>query len=71
MELVTKEVENKVSGELPHRFALIIDSWSKGSNHFTAVFASYCVNKDEPQSALLSFSPLLTETKDFYCQGLL
>ena len=70
MELVTKEVENKVSGELPHRFALIIDSWSKGSNHFTAVFASYCVNKDEPQSALLSFSPLLTETsftaKDYY-----
>ena len=63
MEIVTKEVKVEIKTKLPNRFVLVIDGWSKSSTHFVGVFASYsCENNSGYESALLSFSPLLTET---------
>ena len=63
MENVTKEVEVLIKTKLPNRFVPVIDGWSKSSTHFVGVFASYsCENNLGYESALLSFSPLLTET---------
>ena len=63
MEIVTKEVEVLIKTKLPNRFVPVIDDWSKSSIHFVGVFASYsCENNLGYESALLSFSPLLTET---------
>ena len=55
MDIVTKEVEVVIKTKLPHRFVLV--------THFVGVFASYsCENNLGYESALLSFSLLLTET---------
>ena len=63
MEIVTKEVEVVTKTKLPNRFVLVIDGWSKSSTHFVGIFVSYsCENNLGYKSALLSFSPMLTET---------
>ena len=63
MELVTKEVEKRIQSALPEKFALVIDGWTKNSTHFVGVFASCPVaNSQGYDSALLSFSPLFSET---------
>ena len=63
IDLVTKEVETRISSILPDKFAIIIDGWSKSSNHFVGVFASFA-SDNEPcgyQTVMLAFSPMLTE----------
>ena len=62
MNLVTKKVERKISDELPEKFALVIDGWTKNSNHFLAIFAVWANSSNVKCSALLGFSPLLDET---------
>ena len=63
MTKLTLEVEKKITKELPGKFALIIDGWSKGSTHFVGLFASYpWNNRNGYRTALLTFSPLENET---------
>ncbi|GAB1602785.1 hypothetical protein Ahia01_000558600 [Argonauta hians] len=63
MNKLSSEVEKRISKELPGKFALIIDGWSKKSNHFVGLFASYpWSDKKGYRSALLSFLPLINET---------
>jgi len=61
MEKVTKAVERAISQELPNRFALAIDGWTKSSTHFIAIFATY-PKQDSYATALLTFTPLGEET---------
>ena len=63
MNLVTEKVEQRISNELPNKFALVIVGWTKNSNHFLAVFALWSSSSNVKCSALLGFSPLLDETK--------
>ena len=61
MHLTTLEVEKAITKSLPDRFALLLNGWTHHSTHFLAVFASSMENS-EPNSVLLSFSPLMDET---------
>ena len=57
MDKVTKAVELKIAEQLPERFTLAIDGWTKGTTHFVAIFASY-PHEDTYATALLTFTPL-------------
>ena len=35
MHALTKKVEGKIKDEIPDRFALIFDGWTKNSTHYT------------------------------------
>ena len=63
MHLTTLEVEKAITKSLPDRFALLLDGWTHHSTHFLAVFASFMENS-EPNSVLLSFSPLMDELRE-------
>ena len=63
LERVTKAVETKIENELPEKFALIIDGWTKNSTHFVGVFASFpASNENGYETVLLAFSPMFSET---------
>ncbi|XP_036367828.1 uncharacterized protein LOC118767407 [Octopus sinensis] len=63
MEKLTQEVEKKISDELPSKFLLVIDGWTKGSTHFIGLFASYSCNyQNDYCTVLLAFSPMVSET---------
>lgn len=63
MNLLTKEVEKKITNLLPSKFCLVLDGWTKKSTHFVGVFASYYSHSPGGYNmVLLSFSPLLNET---------
>ena len=61
MRTVTKRVELKIR-EVPDRFAIYLDGWSQINPHITIVFTVFYpkFNPDCYDTALLTFSPLLT-----------
>ena len=63
MDLLTREVEKKISLVLPAKFSLVVDGWTKKSTHFIGIFATYpAQNEVGYEYALLSFSPMVVET---------
>lgn len=63
MEKLVREVEQKISDDLPNIFSLVIDGWTKRSTHFIGLFASYpCNNQNGYCTVLLAFSPMVSET---------
>jgi len=57
-------VEAIISSQLPEKFAIVIDGWSKASTHFVALIAAYPSDNDNGYSTvLLAFSPLHDETE--------
>ena len=62
MEKLTCQVEKKISHDLPDKFALVIDGWTYGSTHFIGLFALYTYNQNGYHTALLGFSPMMSET---------
>lgn len=57
MVLLTKAVEMKISTTLTDKFALALDGWSAGADHYVALFATfYADNTDGFESRLLAFS---------------
>ena len=61
LEVVTRKTEAQISSKLPNQFSLIVDGWTKRSDHFFGVFAAWESNSGF-ESALLAFSPMLSET---------
>ena len=61
LEAVTRKTEAQISSKLPNQFSLIVDGWTKGSDHFVGVFAAWESSLGF-ESALLAFSPMLSET---------
>ena len=62
MDLVTKEVEKKVSEKLPEKFGIIIDGWSdmSTSSYYLGIFACFR-HKEVTECPLLTFSVLNNE----------
>ena len=57
MQLLTKALEEKISGLLPNKFGQVFDGWSNGGVHYIATFATFDRQpKDKP--ILLAFSPM-------------
>lgn len=64
MSQLVRRVETSIAAELPERFALMIDGWTKSATHFIALFACYPTDSDPGYSTvLLAFSPLCDETQ--------
>ena len=61
LEAVTRKTEAQISSKLPNQFSLIVDGWTKRSDHFVGVFAAW-ESSSGFESALLAFSPMLSET---------
>ena len=53
MKLTADKVRDKVTATLPNSFGLIIDGWTQGSAHYSAVFAAF-VKSDVVQTIMLS-----------------
>ncbi|CAI9724206.1 XP_036367828.1uncharacterized protein LOC118767407 [Octopus vulgaris] len=72
MEKLTQEAEKKISDELPSKFSLVIDDWTKGSTHFIGLFASYSRKYQNYYcTVLLAFSPMVSEksiTTSYYVE---
>ena len=62
MEKLIQIVKNKISYELPDKFSLVIERWTKESTHFIGLCASYPYNNQKGyRTIFLAFSPLLSE----------
>ena len=61
IDLVSLEVEKKITSALPSNFGLIVDGWSQQSEHFVGVFACFDVDGVN-EKPLLAFSVLPDET---------
>ena len=83
MQLLTKALEEKISGLLPDKFGQVFDGWSNGGVHYIATFAMFD-GQPEDKPILLAFSPVddeqdltamsiydfLVDTNDFYGKSL-
>ena len=52
MNLLTRKLEDHSIGILPNKFGLIFDSWSINATNYTALFACYCPNGQNPYPLL-------------------
>ena len=55
-------VEQKIAIDLPSEFALFIDGWNAGSDHFLGIFACYQSAKGGRKTPVPAYSPLLDES---------
>ncbi|ETM31074.1 hypothetical protein L914_21277 [Phytophthora nicotianae] len=63
MENVTKAVERRMSDELPEKFGIVLDGWTRGSEHYLAVFVCYELIGVR-QAPLLSMAPIINGPND-------
>ena len=61
IDLVSLEVEKKITSALPSNFGLIVNGWSQQSENFVGVFACFDVDGVN-EKPLLAFSVLPDET---------
>ena len=64
MDLLTKEVERKITLLLPDKFGLIIDGWSTGNGYLVlGVIGVFPDAQGMQTCVLLGIGPLLDETR--------
>ena len=62
MPLLSVKEEQEVSNVLPEKFALMVDGWTCGSEHYIGVLAAYPSFQSDFNVVLLAFSTLFDET---------
>lgn len=71
---LTTRVEQKISDQLPPKFARVFNGWSTGDTHYVSWYGSFpSMNKNGFKMALLGFSPFedeLCQSADFHHQYL-
>jgi hypothetical protein len=63
MENVTKAVEKNIGAILPGKFGVVVDNWTRGSEHYMAVFACFELNGVR-HCPLLSLAPVINGPDD-------
>ena len=56
MHLLSMKVEQEISNALPEKFALMVDGWTCGSEHYIGVLAAYPSFQCDFNVVLLAFS---------------
>lgn len=60
MEGITTAVENLIKQELPDKFALVFDGWTRFNTHYLAIFAMY-LDGNQQKAVLLAIAPPIDE----------
>ena len=62
IQLLTENVEQKLSQLLPSKFALIFDGWTADTTHYLAIFATFPKDNEQGyEERLLTLSPMSDE----------
>ncbi|GMF62897.1 unnamed protein product [Phytophthora fragariaefolia] len=63
MRLLVREVETVIANILPKSFGIIFDGWTFRSEHYVAVFASFC-HDGKTHNILIAMAPIIDDEVD-------